>query len=228
MNYYNYFTEIEEHFRQARDSGMFMMSPLDWVLVEAWKDAGIPLAAVLKGIDRAFEKYHSRSKRTSTVNSIAYCTQQVLSAARETAHAGAVVAQSVPDGFDPDQLADFLGGRAEELDSAARRAGTGSPVLAEAARTLSDLADRAAKGELTDLEALEQRLTVLQDRVLAVATSSLTDEQMIALRRELQDQLRPYRRKLGAAQIAMLEQRFLRRKSLDHLGLSPLSLFCVS
>lgn len=228
MNYFNYFTEIEDHFRQARDSGMFMMSPLDWVLVEAWKDDGIPLAAVLKGIDRAFEKYHSRSKRTSTVNSIAYCTQQVLSAARETAHAGTVMAQSVPDGFEPEQLAGFLGGRAEELDSAARRADTGSPVLAEAATTLSALADRAAKGELTDLEALEQRLSVVQDRVLAVATSSLTDEQMIAVRRELEDQIRPYRRKMDAAQIAMLEQRFLRRKSLDHLGLSPLSLFCVS
>ena len=228
MNYFNYFTEIEDHFRQARDSGMFMMSPLDWVLVEAWKDAGIPLAAVLKGIDRAFEKYHSRSKRTSTVNSIAYCTQQVLSAARETAHVGAVMAQSVPHGFEADQLAGFLGGLAEELDNAARRADTGGPVLAEAASTLSDLADRAAKGELADLEALEQRLSVVQDRVLAVATSSLTDEQMIAVRRELEDQLRPYRRKMDAAQIAMLEQRFLRRKSLDHLGLSPLSLFCVS
>lgn len=228
MNYYNYFTEIEDHFRQARDSGMFMMSPLDWVLVEAWKDSGIPLAAVLKGIDRAFEKYHSRAKRTTTVNSLAYCTQQVLAAARETAHAATVMAQAVPHGFEPDQLAGFLGGRAEELDDAARRAGTGSPVLAEAASTLSDLADRAARGELTDLEALEQRLSVVQDRVLAVATSSLTDEQMIALRRELESQLRPYRRKMDAAQIAMLEQRFLRRKSMDHLGLSPLSLFCVS
>lgn len=228
MNYYNYFTEIEDHFRQARNSGMFMMSPLDWVLVEAWKDAGIPLEAVLKGIDRAFERYHSRTKRTTTVNSIAYCTQQVLSAARETAHVGAVMAQSVPHGFEPDQLAGFLGGRAEELDTAARQAGAGSSVLAEAARTLSDLADQAARGALTDLEALEQRLSVLQDRVLAVATSTLTDDQMIALRRELEGQLRPYRRKMDAAQIAMLEQRFLRRKSLDHLGLSPLSLFCVT
>lgn len=228
MNYYNYFTEIEDHFRQARNSGMFMMSPLDWVLVEAWKDAGIPLEAVLKGIDRAFERYHSRTKRTTTVNSIAYCTQQVLSAARETAHPGAVMAQSVPHGFEPDQLAGFLGGRAEELDTAARQAGAGSSVLAEAAKTLSDLADQAAKGALTDLEALEQRLSVLQDRVLAVATSSLTDDQMMALRRELEGQLRPYRRKMDAAQIAMLEQRFLRRKSLDHLGLSPLSLFCVT
>lgn len=228
MNYYNYFTEVEDHFRQARNSGMFMMSPLDWVLVEAWKDAGIPLEAVLKGIDRAFEKYHARQKRTSTVNSVAYCTQQVLSAARETGFASAVAAQSVPHGFEPDQLAGFLGGRADEMGKAASRASSGGSVLAEVANALSELADQAAKGELTDLEALEQRLSVLQDRVLGVATSCLTDEQLISLRRDLEGQIRPYRRKMDAAQIAMLEQRFLRRKSLEHLGLSPLSLFCVS
>ena len=87
MQYYNYFTEVEDRFRLARNSGMFMMSPLDWVLVESWKDAGVPLAAVLKGIDRAFEKYHAaKRRRFSTVNSVAYCTQEVLGAARDMAH----------------------------------------------------------------------------------------------------------------------------------------------
>jgi hypothetical protein len=52
-NYFNYFTEIEEHF-QLRWGGILRLSPLDWVLMETWRDAGIPLQAVLRGIDLTF------------------------------------------------------------------------------------------------------------------------------------------------------------------------------
>ena len=83
LNYFNYFTEIEEHFQRARNSGMFLFSPLDWAIIETWKDAGVPLEAVLKGIDRAFEKWHARKVKTRAVNSLAYCAQEVLTAARE-------------------------------------------------------------------------------------------------------------------------------------------------
>ena len=50
-NYFNYFTEIEEHFQRARGTGLFLLSPLDWALIESWKNSGIPLEAVLRGID---------------------------------------------------------------------------------------------------------------------------------------------------------------------------------
>ena len=58
-NYFNYFTEIEEHF-QRRRGGILLLSTLDWALIETWKDAGIPLEAVLRGIDGAFERYEKR------------------------------------------------------------------------------------------------------------------------------------------------------------------------
>ena len=71
-NYFNYFTEIEEHFQRARGTGLFLLSPLDWALIESWKIAGVPLEAVLKGIDEAFEKWRSRKVKRRNVNSIAY------------------------------------------------------------------------------------------------------------------------------------------------------------
>ena len=49
-NYFNYFTEVEEHFQRARGTSIFLLSPLDWALIESWKNAGVPLAAVLRGI----------------------------------------------------------------------------------------------------------------------------------------------------------------------------------
>src|SRR5579871_5304169 len=78
-NYFNYFTEIEDHFQRARGTGLFLLSPLDWALIEAWKNAGIPLEAVLRGIDQAFEKWRSRPPRgrIQLVNSLAYCAQAI-------------------------------------------------------------------------------------------------------------------------------------------------------
>src|SRR5277367_5145719 len=87
-NYFNYFTEIEEHFQRARGTSLFLLSPLDWALIESWKNAGVPLEAVLRGIDEAFDKWRSRKTRTRMVNSLAYCTQAVLEVAGRMAGAG--------------------------------------------------------------------------------------------------------------------------------------------
>ncbi len=80
-NYFNYFTEIEECF-QRRRGGILLLSTLDWALIETWKDAGIPLQAVLRGIDAAFDRYEKRPSQRK-VNSLAYCAQEVLAAAEE-------------------------------------------------------------------------------------------------------------------------------------------------
>ena len=61
-NYFNYFTEVEEHF-QRRRGGPLIGSPLDWDQILIWKKAGIPLEAVLRGIDSAFESMSSGSRK---------------------------------------------------------------------------------------------------------------------------------------------------------------------
>ena len=91
-NYFNYFTEVEEHFQRARGTALFLMSPLDWALVESWKNSGIPLAAVLRGIDAAFEKWRAKKTKTQAVNSLAYCAQAIATAAEEMAKGGPSVA----------------------------------------------------------------------------------------------------------------------------------------
>src|SRR5450631_383268 len=81
-NYFNYFTETEEHFQRARGTSLFLLSPLDWALLESWKNSGVPMEAVLRGIDIAFEKWRSRKVKTQMVNSLAFCAQAVLSEAQ--------------------------------------------------------------------------------------------------------------------------------------------------
>src|SRR5215471_5883532 len=85
-NYFNYFTEIEEYFWKKRGTSL-LVSPLDWAIMESWQQAGVPLEAALKGIDRAFES-HARSRRGGKpMKSLAYCTDAVLEAAEEAQEA---------------------------------------------------------------------------------------------------------------------------------------------
>src|SRR6202041_1839961 len=93
-NYFNYFTEIEEHFQRARGTSLFLLSPLDWALIETWKNSGVPLEAVLRGVGLAFEKWRAKRSRVQLVNSIAYCTQAIMTEAQRMADAGAQRAEN--------------------------------------------------------------------------------------------------------------------------------------
>ena len=215
-NYFNYFTEIEEHFQRARGTGLFLLSPLDWALIESWKNSGVPIEAVLRGIDAAFEKWRGRKQKTQMVNSLAFCAQAVLAEAQRspgseqprTAGAGA---QPFPE----DEVRKYLENNAESLRK------TGVAAFVEIASSLSCLAGAA----LPDLESLEQRLTVIEQRMIAIARTRETEEQALATRRELDAQLRPYRGKMTADQLSMLERQYLERLLLEQERLPRLSLF---
>ena len=215
-NYFNYFTEVEEHFQRARGTGLFLLSPLDWALIETWKNAGIPLEAVLRGIDAAFEKWRGRKSRTQMVNSLTYCAQAVLTEAQIMAGAGQAPRQdSAPPPFPEADLRTYLSSNAELV------AKGGFPEIAGA---LDRLAAETAL-HYQDLEQLEQRLTALEEKLIATLKSAQTEEQLFTARRELDAQLRPYRGKMSAEQLAMLERQYLERRLLDQSGLPRLSLF---
>ncbi len=217
-NYFNYFTEVEEHFQKARGTGLFLMSPLDWALVEAWKNAGVPLEAVLRGIDLAFENWRGKRNRIQMVNSVAYCTQAVMTEAQ--AMAGVANAsrgrKEAPAPFSLGQLETFLRNNAAEV-----RKQSGFEEIALALGRLAD----AASELYSDLEDLERRLTALEDKMIAIARARQTDDDLLHARRELDQQLRPYRGKMTADQLSMLEKQYLERQLLESAGLPRLSLF---
>ena len=91
QNYFNYFTEIERFYQSRRES-FTLLSTLDWVLIEGWKEQGLPLETVLKGIDRAF----SRAKTKRKINSLAYCVKAVEEVSEEQKGL-AIEAPALPD-----------------------------------------------------------------------------------------------------------------------------------
>jgi hypothetical protein len=216
-NYFNYFTEVEERFQKARGTGLFLMSPLDWALVETWKNAGVPLEAALRGIDAAFEKWRGKKKRGQNVNSVAYCSQAVIAEAQ--AMAGVAPARGQKESAAPftlEALQTYLAANAEQLRK--------QPGFDDIAAALDRLASEAS-AHFHRLEDLEQRLTALEDKMIALARSRQTDEDLLRARRELDLQLRPYRGKMTAPQLAMLEKQYLERQLIESAGLPRLSLF---
>ncbi len=218
LNYFNYFTEIEEHFQRARGTGLFLLSPLDWALIEAWKNSGVPLEAVLRGIDAAFEKWRAKKSRVQMVNSLAFCAQAVMAETQRMADAGVgKPVKSDPAPFPDQDLEKYFA----DNSAAIRAAAPGFSAIADSLdRIAAELPEISA-----DLESLEQRLTTLEQKLIAMARAMQTDEQALASRRDLEAYLRPYRSRMTAPQIAMLESQFLERAALDSARLPRLSLF---
>jgi hypothetical protein len=216
-NYFNYFTEIEEHFQRARGTSLFRMSPLDWALIENWKNSGIPLAAVLQGIDEAFEKWRSRKVRHRAVNSVGYCTQAVMEAAkRAPSRSGPNAAGQAP--FAEDDLRAYLQAGAAKLRNRPEQ------LFHEIAAALDGLAAASAQ-HLANVEDLERRLTALEDKMVAAARTLQSDETLYAIRESLDRELKPYRGKMTAEQLSMLEHRYLDTAVLERANLPRLSLF---
>ena len=235
LNYFNYFTEVEEHFQRRRGTHL-IASPLDWDQIEIWKNAGIPLEAVLRGIDSAFDKYEQRkAKRHEKINSILWCAQAVLTAAEDMKEAavGAAVEPSrksgASQGFEPENVAAFLRRNADLLAAARlpHRGGVSvESVAAEAAATLRQLAGEIESvNTASKLEDLERHLTVLEDKLFAALLAATPDEEVVAARSQADRELAPYRRKMAAPQIEQLQKQFVHKRLLEKYGLPRLSLF---
>lgn len=216
-NYFNYFTEIEEHFRRARGTGLFLLSPLDWALIENWRCSGVPLEAALKGIDAAFEKWHSRKTKRRLINSLAYCAQAVMESAQRAPRSGATPGgKDAP--FSGEEIVRHLKGTAGIYNSFPDTA------LAEIGGSLDKLAVEADE-HARDLESLEQRLTSLEEKAVAILRSKQSEEELFELRRQLNEELRMFRSKMTADQISALERRYLDAALLERAKLPRLSLF---
>ena len=230
MNYFNYFTEIETRFQQRRGS-ILMLSTLDWALIETWREAGIPLEAVLRGIDAAFDKHDAQrvrlgARRQRKVNGLAWCSQAVMEAteqAREAAIGATPAATEARDsGFDPTRIAQYLAANAEQLDRAALPAAA-APAAAETAVRLRTLA--AELSPETSLEDLDRTLTVLEEKLFAALFAAAPEAELTQLREQADRELAPYRGKMQAHQIKQVQQQFLQKRLLQAHTLPRLSLF---
>ena len=238
FNYFNYFTEIEEYFWRKRGAHL-LVSPLDWAIVETWQKAGIPLPAVLKGIDRAFESYQ-RSRRGAggrQLKSLAYCVEAVLDAAAQGQEAAAgsgpqTKTATASETFSRDELRGFLERNARRLERSAEKLHATGPELAarfvEARKKLEELLPLLDSPARLDLEDLERRLTVLEQKLTAALTAGASEASLLEIRGEMDRQLAPYRRKMTAEQLGQLERQYTQKRLFEQHDLPRLSLFYLT
>ena len=233
-NYFNYFTEIEERFQRRRGS-VLLLSTLDWALIETWHEAAIPLAAVLRGIDAAFDKFEARQKRgrMRRINGLVWCAQAVTEAVEQLREASVGTApeqgEERTSGFESERVAAHLEGAAEALAGAA----IAPEACAATAVRLGQLAQEVRQGTKSatgahNFEALERVLTVLEEKLFAALTAAAPEELLVGIREHAARELAPYRSRMGAVQLRQVEHQFVTKQLLAHYGLPRLSLFYMS
>jgi hypothetical protein len=233
LNYFNYFTEIEDAFVRRRGKHLFL-SPLDWALMETWKQQGVPLHIVLRGVERSFDSYESRPRKRS-VKSLLYCQEEVEAQYEEWLEAR-VGASDHNDGVDSDKtpfsataISEHLQRSQSELVrlSQSRKEDDLSEALARAAARLQEIYDDVTQNAVLDTRRLEDSLTglerMLNDAMLAVVNSTELD----ALKSGVKDQLKPYRNQMEAAVYNQTFDNLLLKRLREQFAVPRLSLFYV-
>jgi hypothetical protein len=246
MNYFNYFTEIETRFQQRRGS-ILMLSTLDWALIETWREAGVPLEAVLRGIDSAFDKHDAQRLRSARggrrVNGLAWCAQAVLEAVELSREAAIGASQpsteSRESGFETTRIVHYLDQNATRLTEAATTLPQpAAAAILETAYRLRELGitlgcpmpggtspDVGLAQAAPSLEDLDRTLTVLEEKLFAALLTATPESDLVALREQAAHELAPYRAKMQAVQIKQVQQQFLQKRLLEAHSLPRLSLF---
>jgi hypothetical protein len=234
QNYFNYFTEIEQRFQQRRGS-LLMLSTLDWALIETWREAGIPLEAVLRGIDNAFDKHDAKALRSSRgtrrVNGLAWCAQSVMEAVQQAMEASIGAAPAVEteseSGFETEPVSRYLEQNAGAIETAILKP-PADAVGIEVTGRLRALAGGLRTEPAQSLEELDRTLSVLEEKLFAALLTSTPEEELVALREQAARELAPYRGKMQAVQIKQVQQQFLQKRMLETRKLPRLSLFYMS
>lgn len=245
LNYFNYFTEVEEEFVRRRGKHM-LISALDWALVESWKNAGIPLHIVLRAINEAFDGYDARAQKYRKVNSILYCEQQVESTfaeyrlaqvggdgpptPSESEDTSAAEPTKKEEAFPKDVLFAFLARCNDELRAAASRAATSGRTALEnaidrARGRLKEITAEIEGSARVDAEALERDLDGIDRLVLEGARESLGQEELKKLRAEAESHLRSYRKKMDKAIYQQTVENFIARRLREMNHIPRMSLF---
>ncbi len=234
MNYFSYYSEVEEHFVRRRRKNL-LISPLDWALIQTWKEMGIPLHVVLRGIDRAFDLFEARPVKTRLVNSLFYCQQAVQECFAE--HVQSRVGEAAePFGrkplFEQDEIRALLERFSQELFQAHERAGEmGMQELAgvfeRALVRINDLQELAIGERNSEVDTLERDLQITDDWIAQSIQQALDPQTLQLWTTDAKKELKPYKKRVSAEMYEKILQNYLRKRARQHFNLSPLSLLGV-
>jgi hypothetical protein len=243
MNYFNYFTEIEDTFVRRRGKHL-LLGTMDWALMATWKEMGVPLHVVLNGIEHAFDSYEAKPRKRS-VKTLMYCQEEVEAQYAEWLESQ-LGAQGVEENGEQTLNEDYVEEehlpfpRATIIEHMAKARSALAQLCEERKRNLDDgLCDamRRVIARLAELEKdfakagrpradkLEESLTSLEKMLDEALSAAVSSAEMAAARAETETQLQPYRNRMEQATYEQTFGNLLLKRLRDQYNIPRLSLF---
>lgn len=243
MNYYNYFTEIEETFIRRRGKNL-LLSPLDWALIESWQEREVPLHIVLRGIERVFDTIDKQPARKRSVKSLLYCKEEIEAQFAEwlESRVGAGNGQQLADGggqmLDGGQQSanGAINSGKHEMFSREAIESHLSDVSADLAQSLSNVANGDLRETLervlsrikevgADYESAEKLEETLEKLDALIDESLLKTSDTSHLQAETEKNLASYRGKMDAEVFQRTYDLMILKKLRESAKIPRLSLF---
>jgi hypothetical protein len=238
LNYFSYFSEIEDTFIRRRGKHL-MLSPMDWALIEGWKERGVPLHVVVRAVEHAFDSHESK-KQKRTVKTLLYCQEEVEAQYAEwlTSRVGGHEEQSTESrqadesksAFPRDAVLAHLGRSLDalgNLSSQSHRTADDelSEVLLRAVTLLAEIKDDYASAAHPDARKLEDSLTGIERLLDDAMRRAASGSELESASAEIDSQMKPYKRHMDKAAFEQTRENLLRKRLRDQLGVPRLSLF---
>ena len=238
MNYFSYFSEIEDTFIRRRGKHL-LLSPMDWALIESWKERGIPLHVALRGIEHAFDSHQAKQRKRS-VKTLLYCQEEIEAqytewletrvGSNEDTPADTSGAEKSP--FPRELVLAHLARSLDELTKLYRDRNQQSEdelneAFGRAAALLAEVRDDYESAAMPDARKLEESLTGI-DRMLDEAIRTVADDDLKTIDTEIDAQLKPYKRHMDKAAFEQTRDNLRRKRLREHFNVPRLSLFYLS
>ena len=212
-----------------------MLSPIDWALIESWKERGVPLHVALRGIEHAFDS-HDAKKHKRTVKTLLYCQEEVEAQYAEWLESRigkqneqqADVDDDVKSTFSRDVVLKFLDQSHAELTRLYEQRRVNDDLtetIARAAALIGEIKDDYATSPAPSARKLEDSLTGIERLLSDALRSTLSQDEMAGMRSDIAAQLKPYRRHMEKDVYELTLNNLLLKRLREKFGVPRLSLF---
>ncbi len=189
MNYYNYYTEIEDTFVRRRAKHL-LLSPLDWALMEVWQERGIPLHVALRAIESVFDAF-DKKPTTRTIKGLMFCREEVEAQYEEWLRSQAGKAEDAAEGtgdeLSPEIVSSHISKLIEELRHL--KCTSLSEDIERAATRLEELGQNLGE----DFEHIDKSLADIEHFLDNAMLTNSDPEHLKRSEKQTAEQLRPYK-----------------------------------
>jgi hypothetical protein len=219
VNYYNYFTEIEDTFVRRRGKHLFL-SPLDWALIDGWKEREIPLHIVIRAIEGVFDVFDRQPAGTRTIKSLFYCREEIESQYLEwlNSRVGSTDSDAKAQ-FPTDAITAHIDDAIDKL-----RKVNYEPLAEDTSRAVARLEELRAN--LTaDAESIDGTLSDIEKVLDRALLTKWVKESLKRVEKEIALELRPYKAEMEPETYRNTLELMLLKRLREEAGIPRLGLF---